>query len=145
MHYGLQSLGLKSVEARNLLFHTHPGQLWGLLSLLYNGYCGSSPWNKAAVGWKWPATSHTQLALRLKWAELYHYSPLCLHGMLFADLYPFNPYSSRSDTSGIKMLIVTIKQSTKNGLWRKPSIRFSRHRRDLWANKQWNCGNEVAT
>jgi hypothetical protein len=29
--------------------------------------------------------------------------------MLFADLYPFNPCSSRSDTSGIKMLIVKSK------------------------------------
>jgi len=73
------------VETRNLLFHTHPDQLWGLLSLLYNGYCGSTHWDKA---------------------DLYHYYPLCLHGMLFADLYPFNPYSSRSDTPGIKMLIV---------------------------------------
>lgn len=29
--------------------------------------------------------------------------------MLFADLYPFNPYSSGSDTSGIKMLTVKLR------------------------------------
>jgi len=52
MYYGLKSLWFRSVEARNLLFHTHPDQLCGLLSLLYNGYCGSSPWDKAAGGWK---------------------------------------------------------------------------------------------
>jgi len=33
--------------------------------------------------------------------------------MLFADLYPFNPYSSGSDTSGIKMLIVKLRLNTQ--------------------------------
>jgi hypothetical protein len=35
--------------------------------------------------WGVELTTHTHLAPKLKWAELYHYSPLYPHGMLFAD------------------------------------------------------------
>jgi hypothetical protein len=53
-----------------------------------------------------PHSSSTEVKMSRAIPLLYHYSPLCLHGTLFANFYPFNPYTSGSDTSGIKMLIV---------------------------------------
>jgi hypothetical protein len=46
--------------------------------------------------------------------------------MLFADLHPFNPYSSGSDTSGIKMLIVKsrLNKQQKTDCEGKPPLDF---------------------
>jgi len=77
MAMGLKIQGMNASGSK--IFHTHPDQPWGPLSVLYNGYLISFP----RVKQPGCGVDHPPLELRLK-KEYSYTSTLCLglHGLL---------------------------------------------------------------